>query len=255
MPKTERTLKVEAVVLRHSDYGEADRLLTLFSREQGKLRAIAKGVRKMQSRKAGHLEPFTQVALMLAHGHDLWIVTQAEAIESLQPLREDLTRLSYAGYVVELLDRFTYEEGQNWQLYNLLVETLKRLTLEEDTFVPVRYYEMRLLDLMGFRPMLFECAVCGKAIQAEDQYFSAERGGVLCPDCGLLGHEVRPVSLDALRYMRHFQRSSYAEAKRADPSPETRDELEALLNHYLTYLLERGLNSPDVIRQIQRGSR
>ncbi len=94
MPRAEHSLKVEAVVLRHSDYGEADRLLTLFTREQGKLRAIAKGVRKMQSRKAGHLEPFAQVTLMLAQGHDLWIVTQAEAIESLQPLREDLTRLS-----------------------------------------------------------------------------------------------------------------------------------------------------------------
>ena len=254
MPRAEHTLKVEAVVLRHSDYGEADRLLTLFTREQGKLRAIAKGVRKMQSRKAGHLEPFTQVALMLAQGHDLWIVTQAEAIESLQPLREDLTRIGYAGYVVELLDRFTYEEGQHWQLYNLLVETLKRLSQEEDAFVPVRFYEMRMLDLLGFRPLLFECASCGKAIQAEDQYFSAERGGVLCPNCGPMVNEVRPVTIDALRYLRHFQRSSYNEAKRATPIKETREEVETLLNYYLTYLLERDLNSPEVIRQIQRGS-
>lgn len=255
MSNSERTLKVEAVVLRHSDYGEADRLLTLFSREQGKLRAIAKGVRKVQSRKAGHLEPFTQVSLMLAQGRDLWIVTQAEAIETMQPLRDDLTRLSYAAYAVELLDRFTYEEGQNWQLYNLLLETLKRIAQEENSFVPVHYYEMGLLDLMGFRPMLFECAVCGKTIQAEDQYFSAERGGVLCPDCGLMVNEARAVSMDALRYLRHFQRSTYGEAKRAAPTPETRAEVEALLNYYLTYLLERNLNSPEFIRQIQRRSK
>jgi DNA repair protein RecO (recombination protein O) len=254
MPRSERILKVDAVVLRHSDYGEADRLLTIFTREHGKLRAIAKGVRKMQSRKAGHLEPFTQVALMLAQGHDLWIVTQAEAIDSFQPLREDLTRIGFAGYTVELLDRFTYEEGQNWQLYQLLVETLKRLSLEEDAFVSVHYYEMRLLDLMGFRPLLFECAACGNPIQAEDQFFSAERGGVLCPNCGLLVNEVRPVSMDALRYLRHFQRSTYAEAKRADPGIDTRAEVETLLNYYLTYLLERKLNAPEFIRQIQRGS-
>ena len=254
MPKTERAIKVEAIVLRHSDYGEADRMLTLYTREQGKLRAIAKGVRKMQSHKAGHLEPFTRVVLMLAKGHDLWIVTQAEAVESLQPLREDLTRLSYAGYAVELLDRFTYEEGQNWQLYQLLAETLKRLSKEEDAFVPVLYYEMRLLDLLGFRPMLFECAACGKTIQAEDQFFSAERGGVLCPDCGLMVNEARAVSMDALRYLRHFQRSTYNNAARAAPSRETREEVETLLNYYLTYLLERNLNTPDFIRQIQRGS-
>lgn len=251
MPRTERSIKVDAVILRHSDYGEADRLLTLFTREAGKLRAIAKGVRKMQSRKAGHLEPFTQVTLMLAQGHDLWIVTQAEATELFQPLRESLPLIGYAGYVVELLDRFTYEEGQNWQLFQLLVETLKRLASEPDPFVPVHYYEMRLLDLMGFRPLLFECASCGKAIQAEDQYFSAERGGVLCPDCGLMVNLVRPISMDALRYLRHFQRSSYNDAKRANPGQDTRDEVEAILNYYLTYLLERNLNSPEFIRQVK----
>jgi len=251
MPRTERSIKVDAVILRHSDYGEADRLLTLFTREAGKLRAIAKGVRKMQSRKAGHLEPFTQVTLMLAQGHDLWIVTQAEATELFQPLRESLPLIGYAGYVVELLDRFTYEEGQNWQLFQLLVETLKRLASEPDPFVPVHYYEMRLLDLMGFRPLLFECASCGKAIQPEDQYFSAERGGVLCPDCGLQVNVVRPISMDALRYLRHFQRSSYTEAKRANPGQDTRDEVEAILNYYLTYLLERNLNSPEFIRQVK----
>ncbi len=251
MPRTERSIKVDAVILRHSDYGEADRLLTLFTREAGKLRAIAKGVRKMQSRKAGHLEPFTQVTLMLAQGHDLWIVTQAEATELFQPLRESLPLIGYAGYVVELLDRFTYEEGQNWQLFQLLVETLKRLASEPDPFVPIHYYEMRLLDLMGFRPMLFECASCGKAIQPEDQYFSAERGGVLCPDCGLMVNLVRPISMDALRYLRHFQRSSYSEAKRANPGQDTRDEVEAILNYYLTYLLERNLNSPEFIRQVK----
>jgi DNA repair protein RecO (recombination protein O) len=252
MPRPERSLKVEAVILRHTDYGEADRLLTIYTREQGKLRAIAKGVRKMQSRKAGHLEPFTQVALMLAQGHDLWIVTQAEAVEAFQPLRENLDKLGYAGYAVELLDRFTYEEGQNWQLYQLLIETLGRLAKEEDTFVAVHYYEMRLLDLLGFRPLLFECAVCGREIKAEDQYFSAERGGVLCPDCGLIVNEVRQVSMDALRYMRHFQRSTYRDAKRADPGGDTRQEVEALLNYYLTYLLERNLNAPEFIRQVKR---
>ncbi len=251
MPHAERTLKVEAVILRHSDYGEADRMLTLYTREQGKLRAIAKGVRKMQSRKAGHLEPFMQSALMLAQGHDLWIVTQAEAIEQFQTLRENLSLIGYAGYVVELLDRFIYEEGQNWQLYQLLVETLKRLASEPDPFVPIHYYEMRLLDLMGFRPMLFECALCGKTIQAEDQYFSVEHGGVLCPDCGLQVNLVRPVSMDALRYLRHFQRSTYADAKRANPGQDTREEVEALLNHYLTYLLERKLNSSEFIRQMR----
>jgi len=251
MPRTERSIRVEAVVLRHSDWGEADRLLTLFTREQGKLRAIAKGARKMQSRKAGHLEPFTRSILMLARGHDLWIVTQAESQELYPRIREDLNLMGQAAYVVELLDRFTYEEGQNWQLYKLLVETLQRLS-EVDPFIPVRFYEMRLLDLMGFRPLLFECASCGEEIKPENQFFSAEMGGILCPRCGGRGQSARSVSVEALRFLRHIQRSGYREAARANPPDHVKQEMETLQNYYLTYLLERNLKSPEFIKQIQR---
>lgn len=252
MPRPERTLKVDAVVLRHSDWGEADRLLTLYSREQGKLRAIAKGVRKIQSRKAGHLEPFTRATIMLARGQDLWIVTQAEASDLYQPIREDLQKMGQAAYAVELLDRFTYEEGQNWQLYKLLTETLERLSGVTDDFIPVKYYEMRLLDLLGYRPLLFECAACGEEIVGRDQYFSADMGGVLCPKCANRGQSQRPISTEALRFLRHVQRSDYKEAARANPPPDIRQEMDSLQNYYLTYLLERSLNSPEFLKQIRK---
>jgi hypothetical protein len=90
MPSRERSFRVEAVVLRHSNWGEADRLVGLFTREMGKIRAIAKGVRKLRSRKAGHLEPFTRTSLLLARGRDMFIITQAETIKAYMPLREDL---------------------------------------------------------------------------------------------------------------------------------------------------------------------
>ena len=248
----EHTLRVEAVVLRHSNWGEADRLLVLYTREQGKLRAVAKGARRPRSRKAGHLEPFTCVKLMLARGRDLWIVTQAETVDAYLPLREDLIRTGHAAYVAELIDRFTYEEGENRQLYLLLVDTLHRLTGEEDVFAAVRYFEIHLLDLLGFRPQLFTCVKCGQEIQAEDQYFSALLGGVLCPRCGRINASARPVSMQALKFIRHFQRSTYPEAQRAHPEADVRHEMEALLQYYLTYLLERGLNTPDFLRQVGR---
>jgi DNA repair protein RecO (recombination protein O) len=242
---------VEAVVLRHSDWGEADRLLGLFTREMGKLRAVAKGVRKPRSRKAGHLEPFTRVSLLLAKGRDMWIVTQAETVDAHLRLREDLERVGYAAYAVELLDRFTYEEGENPALYRLLVDTLGRLDAEPDPALPIHYYEMRLLDLLGFRPQLFNCAKCGEVIQAVDQYFSPSLGGALCPRCGAATRGAQPISMAALKYLRHFQRSSYKEAARARPSQEVEREIERLLQHYLTYLLERGLNTPAFLRKIR----
>jgi len=251
MPSRIHTLRVDSVVLRHSDWGEADRLLTIFSREQGKLRCVAKGARKLLSRKAGHLEPFTRVALLLAKGKDLWIVTQAETVEAWLPIKEDLTRTATAAYVVELLDRFTYEEGENQHLFQLLVDSLGRIATAPDLFLPVRYYEIHLLDILGFKPELFQCVKCRDEIKPENQYFSFLLGGVLCPRHGPGAEGARPVSMLALKYLRHLQRSTYTVALKADPPAITRYEMESLLNHYITFLLERGLNTPDFLRKIK----
>lgn len=252
MPAKERSFRAEVVVLKHNDWGEADRMLVLFSEEMGKVRAVAKGVRKPRSRKAGHLEPFTRANLLLARGRDMLIVTQAETIDAYLPLHDDLVLATYASYVVELLDRFTYEEGENRALYRLLVDTLARLSTHPNPELVMRFYEIRLLDLLGFRPQLFNCVQCGSEIQPEDQYFSADLGGVLCPRCGKSVAGVRPVSMMALKYLRHFQRSSFADAARAPLTPGQNREMENLMQHYLTYLLERGLNTPPFLRRVRR---
>lgn len=251
----QRAFRLEAVVLRHTDWGEADRLLWLYSQEMGKLRTVAKGARKVRSRKAGHLEPFTRVNLLLARGRDLPLITQAETIDAYLPLHDDLAGITYASYVVELLDRFTYEEGENRALYRLLVDTLERLGQSPDSRdLAVRYYEVRLLDLVGFRPQLFQCVQCGQEIQAQDQYFSNHLGGVVCPNCGPRLEGAQPVSMTALKYLRHFQRSSFAEAARARLTPTVNREMETLVQHYLTYLLERGLNTPPFLRRLRQAN-
>ncbi len=250
-----RSVRVEAVVLRHSDWGEADRLVHLYTRERGKLRAIAKGVRRMRSRKSGHLQPFTRAALLLARGRDLWIVTQAETVEAYLPLRDDLLRTAYAAYVVELLDRFTYEEGANPALYRLLTDSLQRVAADADAFPGLRYYEMRLLDLLGYRPQLFQCTLCQETITAQEQFFSADQGGVLCPRCGASFPAARAVSLAALKFLRHYQRSTYRDALRAEIAAPVRQEVETLLQHYLSHLLERSLNAPLFLRQVKGAGR
>ena len=249
LERRQRSLRLEAVVLKHADWGEADRLVWLFSREQGKLKAVAKGARKPRSRKAGHLEPFTRVTLQAAKGRDLPIITQAETVEAYLPLREDLLRTTYASYVVELLDRFTYEEGEHQGLYRLLTETLERLCLPEQADLCVRYYELRLLDLAGFRPQLQNCVSCGNAIQPEDQYFSARLGGAMCPRCGSREEEATPVALQVLKVLRHYQRSSYAEAQRLKLTATLNRQVEALMQYYLTYVLEQKLNTPPFLRR------
>jgi len=253
MPETKfRSIRVDAVVLRHNDYGEADRMLTLYTRQLGKARAIAKGARKMASRKAGHIEPFTHVKLQLAKGRgDILIVTQAETVDAYLSLRDDLILTGHASYLLELLDRFTYvDETENSSIFRLLTESLSRLASRHDPWLVIRYYEIRLLDHLGFRPQLFECTNCGREIKAEDQFFSFSAGGVICPRCGRGLPNLQGISVDTLKYLRYFQRSSYRDASRARPSPEVQKEAETLMQGYFTYLLERELNTPGFLKKI-----
>lgn len=231
--------------------GEADRLLTLFSPDYGKFRVVAKGVRRPGSRKAGHLEPFTQAELMLARGRELDIITQAESLNLFAGIQQDLERLGQAAYMVELLDRFTVEEGESRALYLLLAEALSVLSAGASSEALVRYFELRMLDLVGYRPELFRCLGCGDEIRPQDQFFSSSAGGVLCPNCGDGHDSVQTISLQALKVLRHFQRSPLKAALAPNVSPHVHAEMETLMLGYLTYQLERELNVPAFLDRVR----
>jgi DNA repair protein RecO (recombination protein O) len=251
MSKKERSLRVEGVVIKHQDWGEADRLLIIFTREIGKIRTIAKGVRKPRSRKAGHLEPFTRASLLLAKGRDFYILTQAEAIDTYDSIKDNLVNLSYASYVVELLTSFTYEGEENRDLYRLVTNTLSRLNQGDSPEILIHYYEIRLLDYAGFRPQLFECTRCHNEILPENQFFSAVQGGIFCPKCGRNDPQSHPISTGALKYLRHFQRSSYKDASRAKIKPEVSIEIERIMYYYLTHVLEKDLKTPSFLKRMK----
>jgi DNA repair protein RecO (recombination protein O) len=248
----ERVYRTEAVVLRRGDLGEADRLLTVFSPQHGRLRAVAKGVRRPTSRKAGHLEPLTRVDLLLAKGRDLDIITQAQMVENFDLPSSDLERLAYALYAAELLDRFGAGEGESRSLYQLMVNTLSRLGSGAEIAPAIRHYELRLLDLTGYRPELFRCVACGAEIRPEDQYFEPGLGGIVCPKCGRHRASARPVSLAVVRLLRHYQRTEYAKVANLQVRPEVMQDLERLIQLYLSYLLERRLNAPDFVQQVRQ---
>lgn len=266
MPFRDRTYRTEAIVLRRKDLGEADRVLTLFTPGRGKIRVIAKGIRKPRSRKAGHLELFTCARLLLAVGRDLDHVTQAELVDPYRPLREDLLRSAHAAYMVELLDRFTPDEEENDALYDLLRQGLAWASQAGDPAAPgglapalalaARYFEVHLLSMAGYQPQLQRCLACRRALRPEDQFFAPGEGGVICPRCaeanvprpgGLL-----PLSLNALKLLRFIQSSPYATVAALAISPRTHGEVEYLLARYITLLLERQLKSVEFLKLIRR---
>ncbi len=252
----ERSIRVQALVLSHQNYGEADRFVRLLTPDRGKLSALAKGVRKMASRKAGHLEPFTCISAQLSRGKgSAWIVGQVSTTEGFPNLTCTLLNTCHAAYVSELADRFSAEEVSNAALYRLTLETFRRLSAGGDPFVILRYFEFRLLDLTGYRPQLQQCVDCGAEIQPEAQFFSQINGGVVCPTCFNQRPEMRagllPVSMRTLKYMRFYQQRSFSEAAAAGWPEDLRKEAETLLTTYLTGILERRINSQVFLNNIR----
>ncbi len=249
----ERLYRTEAIVLRRNDLGEADRLLTLYTPEWGKLRVIAKGVRKPTSRKSGHVELFTHSRLLVAKGRNLDIVTQAETLHSFRPLREDLLRTGWAYYTAELLDRFVEEGIENRPLFKLFLATLGRLCNDVDLDLTARFYELRLLALVGYRPQLFHCVACQAEVEpGTTPFFSPASGGLLCPRCGERQKEAREISVPALKVLRFMQTNRYELCRRLRVGPRLHAELEETMRRYIMYTLERNLKSAEFLQRLRR---
>jgi DNA repair protein RecO (recombination protein O) len=173
--------KDQAIVLKTIKLGEADRIVTLMTRSHGKVRAVAKGVRKTKSRFGARLEPFTLVDLMLYRGRkDLDTITSADIISSFDPLRTDYRRLTSAAAVVELVDKITPDREPAFPIYSLLLAALQALSEDRGGALVPAFY-VKLLSVAGFHPQLSACVGCGD--QGQLGGFSPALGGVVCEEC------------------------------------------------------------------------
>jgi DNA repair protein RecO (recombination protein O) len=252
MSSRERVYRTEAIVLRRTDFGEADRLLTAFTPERGKLRLVAKGARKPSSRKSGHVELFSHGQFMVAVGRDLDIITQAETLEPYLPLREDLLRTTYAYYVAELADAFTAEQDENRPLFELLKDAFGWVCAADDLPLVARYYELHLLGLAGYQPQLFVCGGCKKRLEPEVNYLSAADGSVFCRKCGYDRLGTTEISVNALKVLRFLQTREWDTCRLLRLSLASHAEVERLMGGYITYHLERRLKSVDFLHQLRR---
>lgn len=252
MSSRERVYRTEAIVLRRSDFGEADRLLTVFTPGRGKLRLIAKGARKPSSRKSGHVELFSRGQFLVAVGRELDIVTQAETLEPYLPLREDLARTTYAYYVAELADAFTAEQDENRPLFVLLGEAFGWLCVADDLALVARYYELHLLGLVGYQPQLFICGNCKKRLEPEVNYLSVADGSVFCQECGHDRMGTTQLSVNALKVLRFLQTREWETCRLLRLSSASHAEVERTMDQYITYHLERRLKSVDFIRRLRQ---
>lgn len=229
----------QGVVLRTIKLGEADRIVTFVTQGHGKVRAVAKGVRKTKSRFGGRLEPLTHVALQLYEGRELDIVTQAETIDHFRTVREDLDRVSRATSLLEAVDQVAQEREPNARLYQMLVGALRALAAGDAPLIVPAFF-WKLLSLEGAHPLLDQCATCGSDGPLEA--FDITEGGALCRDC----RRGIPVSQEALALVRRILGGGLAAAL-YEPASAVTHEVEHLASHTLEQHLERRLRSLHVL--------
>jgi len=251
---TPRSYQTQGIILKQTKLGEFDKIVTIYSPEFGKLSAVAKGACRPKSKLGGNVEPLTHSLMLLAKGRNLDIVTQSQTINGFLALKSDLWRMACGLYVLELIDSFTLENSGNQPLFDLLLDTLQRLCQGDDSETVLRYFELHLLDYLGYRPQLHRCVGCNSPIKPVVNFFSSSQGGILCSHCGQKEPDSRPLSVGALKILRLWQSFDYATARRVKVRSELRSELEQVMPGYIKYLLQREVKSIAWLRELRKES-
>ena len=232
--------KEQGIVLRSIKLGEADKIVTILTQGSGKIRAVAKGVRKTTSKFGGRLEPFTHVNLLLYQGRNLDTVTQAEILTAFRLVRSRFDLIAAGETMLEAVDKVAEEHERNVKLFMLLLNGLRTLEDEpRDAAAVAESFLLKLLSLSGFHPSLSACAACGSP--GPMSWFAAGQGGAVCADDAEA--DAGRVSPEALAWLDALQRVELLSSGEMTPPDPLRREARAMLYGFTEYHLERRMRS------------
>lgn len=231
-----------AVVLRTWKLGEADRILSLMTQQNGKVRCVAKGVRKTQSRFGSRVEQANHLEVQLYRGKgDLDTLTQVESIDRYPVLRGDLELFARASTMLEVVDVVSQDREPNEPLYTMLARALNTLVASDSHLVVAGFF-LKLLQKEGFAPAVDRCVICGASSDLD--YFSVADGGASCASC----HAGKPLGPDTLALLELALGGQLGTLLNQPASPATR-EFDTISTDLVEYMLERRLRSPTVLQQ------
>ena len=190
----------------------------------------------------------------MVHGRSMDIISQAEVLQSFATLKEDLTGITKGLYLAELVDGFGAEGSANPDLFQLIVDTLKALEADPASDMPLRFFELHLLQVSGLMPELYHCVECRQELEPDAHRFSPNLGGTLCLDCSPDDAHLRPLSLRALKVIRLLDRSSIDEACKLSIDDTLGEELKSLLFTTVGYWLGREIRSNSVLERLRNES-
>jgi DNA repair protein RecO (recombination protein O) len=246
-----RNYHIQAAVLRRRNLGEADRILTVFSRELGKHRCVAKGVRRPGSKLAGQSEPYMISHFYLARTRGLPILTQAESVRAFPRLRTSEQAIAVAGLVAERIEVLTPEDEAAPHVYALIERCLELLDSGADPERVLLIFDLLLLSETGFRPGLQQCIECGQPLTAVPNLFAMDRGGFICERCPNPGAGARGITVDVQKIMRMIDRGDLSQVLGVRVRPEIFRQAEALISDYIATITGRNSTATRVIRDLR----
>lgn len=248
--------RTEALVLKKRRLGEADNVLILASPTEGRVDAIAKGVRKTTSRFGGRLEPLSYVRVVMHRGRTFDAVTGVEAIDLHEPLRKEIKRASHAAVVADVLDKVLVRGQSEPRLFALSETTLTAMeTPGADLAALTVAFAIKALAMLGLRPSLADCAACGAVVGGSTR-FSPTAGGVFCTRCGVEVPDAGVLSADAREALGQLMAGTMAEAAASRLDGAVRDELLAATRTLLLAHVHGRLKSLEFLARLGReGSR
>lgn len=234
-----KSFKDDGIILRRMNLGEADRILTILTENRGKVKVLAKGVRKTLSKLAGHLEPFCLTELNIVEGRSLDVLSGAQVKKCFINIRSSLKSTTDAFYLAEIIDKMLEEEEKHPEIYYLLDQALENI---ENTKNPLlqSYFEINILSELGFLPELQSCVICSKKIESGVNYFNFEHGGLVCKDCG---HGEIVISDKSVKVLRLFLKHQMAIIDRISPEEELVKEINLVTSGYLKYISQKEFKS------------
>ncbi|MGH9343083.1 MAG: DNA repair protein RecO [Terriglobia bacterium] len=234
--------ETEAIVLRNYRLGEADKIVSLFSRQFGRLRAVAAGAQRPKSRYGGVLEPLTYIRLWLfeRENRDLFRINSAELLESFFSMQSDYTVQLAAQYVAEVSERLLPEREVNERAFRLVLVVLRGLKASRSIDKPLLYFNYWILRLGGFLPDLSQCAQCGRAMGGETVYYGGDSLRVVCADCrpGVSSHRLSPAIISLTEKIRRLPFDRWAGNQKGPDAPNGPGEAKA-----------SGMDAPETIRE------
>ncbi len=242
-------LKTQGIVIKRMNFGEADRILTILTESQGKIKAIAKGSRKILAKLGGSLEPFCLVDFIFHEGKSFYIVTSAVVIKHFEKIHTDIDKTSKAFYIGELLDKFIEVGQKHPEVFHLFAKYLENLENADDKIlIPV--FSAKILEALGFKPVTSECLHCRNKLVPEQNFWDDIEGGVICQKChDKFGHG-KEISNDVIKILRLVFSSEFSLGSKININDKYKNQTAAVLESYIEGIIERELKSKKFMKDI-----